>query len=107
MVKNPPDSAGDKRCGFHPWVGKIRWRTKCQPTSVFLPGESYGQRSMEDYSPWGCQELDTTEAALAALNALKVVGVVTSEHPTLERIAVISVDCKLGPRHIHSLILDQ
>ena len=20
-----------KRCGFHPWVGKIPWRRKCQP----------------------------------------------------------------------------
>ena len=72
-----------------------------------MPGEFHGQRTLGGYSPWGCKELDTTEAALAALNALKVVGVVTSEHPTLERIAVISVDCKLGPRHIHSLILDQ
>ena len=78
-----------------------------RPTPVFLPGEFHGQRTLGGYSPWGCKELDTTEAALTALNALKVVGVVTSEHPTLERIAVISVDCKLGPRHIHSLILDQ
>ena len=29
-----------KRCGFHPWVGKIRWSRKWQPTPVFLPGES-------------------------------------------------------------------
>ena len=32
-----------------------------QPTSVFLPGESYGQRSGVGYSPWGRKELDTTE----------------------------------------------
>ena len=30
--------------------------------SVFLPGESYGQRSLVGYSPWGCKELDMTEA---------------------------------------------
>ena len=28
------------RCGFYPWVRKIPWRTKWQPTRVFLPGES-------------------------------------------------------------------
>ena len=29
---------------------------------VFLPGESYGQRRMEGYSPWGRKESDVTEA---------------------------------------------
>ena len=37
--------------GFTPWVGKIPWRRKWQPTSVFLPGKSYGQRSLAGYSP--------------------------------------------------------
>ena len=32
-----------------------------QSIPVFLPGESQGQRSLVDYSPWGCKELDTTE----------------------------------------------
>ena len=30
-------------------------------TSVFLPGESYGQSSLTDYSPQGHKELDMTE----------------------------------------------
>ena len=30
-----------KRCGFNPWVGKIPWRRKWQPTPVFLPRESH------------------------------------------------------------------
>ena len=47
--------------GFHPWVGKIPWRGKLQPTPVFLPGESHGQRSLVDYSPWGCKESDMTD----------------------------------------------
>ena len=34
-----------------------------QPTPVFLPGESRGQRSLADYSPWGRKELDVTEHA--------------------------------------------
>ena len=44
------------------WVGKIPWRRTWQPTPVFLPGESYGQRSLAGYSPWGGKESDTTEA---------------------------------------------
>ena len=50
-----------KRCRFDPWVGKIPWRRKRQPTPVFLPGESHGQRSLAGYSPWGHKEPDTTE----------------------------------------------
>ena len=33
-----------------------------QPTPVFLPGESCGQRSLVGYSPWGHRESDTTAA---------------------------------------------
>ena len=29
-----------QRCGFDPWVGKMPWRRKCQPTPAFLPGQS-------------------------------------------------------------------
>ena len=50
-----------KRCIFDPWVRKVPWRRTWQFTSVFLPGESHGQRSPVGYSPWGCKELDTTE----------------------------------------------
>jgi len=46
---------------FDPWVGKIPWRRKWQPTPVFSPRESHGQRSLVGYSPWDCKELDTTE----------------------------------------------
>ena len=45
-----------KGCGFDPWVGKIPWRRAWQPTSVFLPGKSHGQRSLGGYSPWGHKE---------------------------------------------------
>ena len=47
------------------WVqtlgGKIPWSREWQPTPVFLPGESHGQRSLEGCGPWGCKELDITE----------------------------------------------
>ena len=51
--------------GFNPWVGTIPWRRAWHPTPVFLPGEAHGQRSLRGYSPWGCKELNMTEAALA------------------------------------------
>ena len=47
-----------KRCGFDPWVAKIPWTKKWNPTPVFLPGESYGQRNLMGYSPWGHRDSD-------------------------------------------------
>ena len=44
------------------WVGRIPWRRAWQPTPVFLPGDSRGQRSLVGYSPWDHKELDMTEA---------------------------------------------
>ena len=51
-------NAGDQ--GWTPWVRKIPWSRKWQPTPVFLPGEFHGQRSLASYRPWGCKESDTT-----------------------------------------------
>ena len=56
MVKNLP-----VRYGFNPWVRKMPWRRKWQPTPVFLPGEFHGQRSLVGYSPWGHRELNVTK----------------------------------------------
>ena len=44
-----------RRHGFDPWSRKIPWRRKWQPTPVFLPGESHGQRNLVNYSPWSSQ----------------------------------------------------
>ena len=41
--------------GSIPGLGRP-WRRKRQPTPVFLPGESHGQRSLAGYSPWGRKE---------------------------------------------------
>ena len=60
VVESPPANAGD-RCGFDPWVGKIPWRRKWQPTPVFLAEESLGQRSLVGYRPWGRTESDMTQ----------------------------------------------
>ena len=51
VVKNSPANAGFIRDRFNPWVGKIDWRRKWQPTPVFFPGEFHGQRSLVDYNP--------------------------------------------------------
>ena len=53
-----------KRCGFGPWLRKIR-RRKWQPTPVFLPEKFHGRRSLVDYSPWGCKEADMTKHSTA------------------------------------------
>ena len=50
-----------RETGFDPWVRKIPWRRKWQPTPVILSGESHGQRSLAGYSPWGHKESDATE----------------------------------------------
>ena len=52
VVKNPSANAGDiKRPRFDPWVKKTPWRRKWQPTPVFLPGESLGQRNLAGHKP--------------------------------------------------------
>ena len=48
-----------RRHGFDPWVGKVLWRRKWQPTPVFLPGKSHGQRSLVSYIH-GVAESDMT-----------------------------------------------
>ena len=62
MVKNSPTNGSRLRgCGFDPWVRKISWRMKWQPTPVFLPEESHGHRSLVGYNPWGRKESDRSE----------------------------------------------
>ena len=52
----------------HDWATSLwlftfmHWRRKWQPTPVFLPGESHGQRSLVGCHLWGHREPDTTEA---------------------------------------------
>ena len=55
------ESACNVGPGFDPWVGKISLRMAWQPTPVFLPGESHGQRGLKGYSPWGHKEKDMTQ----------------------------------------------
>ena len=50
-----------RRPGFDPWVWKIPWRRKWQPTPVVSPGKPRGWRSLVSYSSWGHRETDTPE----------------------------------------------
>ena len=64
VVKNLPASAGDARdAGSIPGPGRRAW----QPTPVFLPRESHGQKSLAGYSPWGRKKSDTTERLILKL----------------------------------------
>ena len=58
MVRNLPQC---RRTRFDCWVRKIPWRRKWQPTPVFLPGKSYGQRSLASYSLRSHKETDMAE----------------------------------------------
>ena len=60
------------RTRFDPWIGKIPWKRKWQPTPVFLPGKSHGQRSLAGYSPWGRKESDMTEKLNTTLYNISV-----------------------------------
>ena len=62
---------GYRRRGFNPWVRKIPWRRKWQPTPVFLPGESHGQRSLAGSGPQGHKRVgqDSVTKQLSEQNA--------------------------------------
>ena len=51
-----------KRHRFDPFIGKIPWSRKWQPTSVFLHGKFHGQRSLAGYSPWAHKDWATEHA---------------------------------------------
>ena len=59
MVKNPLANVGD--LGLIPRLGRSPGEGERLSTPVFLPGKSYGQRSLIGYSPWSHKESDTTE----------------------------------------------
>ena len=61
-VKKPPANAEDVETQVRSLGQEDPWRGAQQPAPVFLPGESHVQRSLEGYGPWGCKELDVSEA---------------------------------------------
>ena len=75
-----------KRLRFSPSVGKIPCRRAWQPALVFLPGESHGRRSLEGYSPWSRQELDSDWATEHTVGPSAKVKFATMMHPSPELI---------------------
>ena len=96
---------------LNPWVSKIPWRRNWQPTPVFLPGESHGQRSRADCSPWVAQSQTwlkwlSTHASLHTLLhlseisflsesplskfRLKLVVFVLKNHPSQHSVSLLS-----------------
>ena len=65
--KEPTCNAGDP--GSIPGWGRFPGGANGNPTGVFLPGKSHGQRNLVGYSPWGCKESDTTESVTLSLQS--------------------------------------
>ena len=58
---------------FDPWVGKLPWRRKWQPTPVFWPGKSHGQRILAGYNLWNHEESDMTEHTRTQRRWLRII----------------------------------
>ena len=55
VVKNPPANVEDTDSVLGLGRSSGEGNGNSQPTPVFLPGKSHGQRSLMGYSPWGCK----------------------------------------------------
>ena len=78
VVKDLPTNVGDIRdSGSIPGLGRSPGARKCQPTPVFLPGDSHGQRNLAGYSLWGCKESEVTEHSTAQLQLQKHLSLTT------------------------------
>ena len=86
-----------KRCTFDPWIGKIRWRRKWQPTPVFLLEKSHEQRSLAAYSLWSRTQLNNNNT----MN-LKYLIPGRSSHIIDEMAVVVAV---MVATFIHQLLL--
>jgi len=57
VVESLPANAEDPDKRVQSLYQKNSWRRKWQPTPLFLPGETHGQRSVVNYCPWGCKRI--------------------------------------------------
>ena len=93
VVKNPPANARDtgdtSLILTDPWVRNILWRRKWQPTPVFLPGESQGQRNLAGYSPWG-HRVRHDWSNLAHDNLIAITLIMTFSEPEKEEHCLLS-----------------
>ena len=66
-LENPPEIQEMQKTWVQSLGQEDSWRRAWQPTPVFLPGESHGQRSLAGYSPQGPKESNMTEVTEHAL----------------------------------------
>ena len=98
---------------FNPWDGKMPWRRKGQPTLVFLPGKSHGQRSLAGWSPWGHKELDMTEQLhfhfQTMMEVMKIMGPPSKDpvHALLHSVPLILQQATTNPRFSQRLLYTQ
>ena len=81
----PPKTTSFNSSDFFLTLWGSSWRREGQPTPVFLPGESHGQKSLAGYSPWGHKESDTTE------------GLTHTTHRGVSLCGGIAPECTLFP----------
>ena len=72
-----------KKLEFDPWVRNIPWKREWQPTPIYLPGKSHGQRSLVGYSLWACKELDMTKRLTLPLSLYRQIWPVLGRFSTL------------------------
>ena len=61
VKKQLANSRDTEDMSLTPGLGRSPGGGGWQPTPVFLPGKSHGQRNLAGYNPWGPKESDTTE----------------------------------------------
>ena len=84
-----------RRLQSDPGVGKIPWRRPWQPTLLFLPGESHGQKSLVGYSPWGLKESDTTKHIHTRIHRASTIVVYRSCSEGFDILVVIVDFCQI------------
>ena len=98
--KEPTCQCRCERHRFNPWVRKIPWRRKWQPTPVFMPEESHGQRSLAGYS-LGLQRWALTNLSpISPRKSVKVKVLVAQSCPTLWD----PMDCSPPDSSIHGIL---
>ena len=62
------------------------WRREQQPTPVFLPGESYGERTLAGYRLWGHKESDTTKITTTQFQEARDCICLSSQHSAWHKV---------------------
>ena len=86
-----------RRCMFNPGMGRIPWRRKWQPTPVFLPRKSHGQRSLAGYSPWSV-------LSICAKNRRNIKHLLSISYVPSTKSNVLCMHCLIRPPSLWSFV---